>query len=153
MNTERNNASPPANIGISLLLVVFLILCLFTFSAIALVQAENEWHQAGLTKSSRDAYYAAANQAETDLAELNRKVAASSGNNAAGTEPDAADTADNATPDTPEAKISRQYELSDIQALSVVFKYDKETNAYRFSEFKTIATKNWEGDDTVNVIR
>ena len=40
MNDQRNNASPPANIGISLLLVVFLILCLFTFSAIALVQAD-----------------------------------------------------------------------------------------------------------------
>lgn len=130
MNGERNNASPPANIGISLLLVVFLILCLFTFSAIALVQAENEWHQAGLTKSSRDAYYAAANEAERDLAELNRLVG-----------------------DTPKKKISRQYEISDIQALLVVFKYDEKTSAYRFSEFKTIATKDWEGDDTVNVIR
>ena len=144
MNEERNNASPPANIGISLLLVVFLILCLFTFSAIALVQAENEWHQAGLTESSRNAYYAAANKAEADLAELNRQVSADAME---------ADETDAQAPKAPEQKISRQYEISDIQALSVVFKYDDIASAYRFVEFKTVATKSWEGDDTVNVIR
>lgn len=149
MNEERNNASPPANIGISLLLVVFLILCLFTFSAIALVQAENEWHQAGLTKSSRDAYYAAANAAEKDLAELNQLAAGADGTASGEMGADGAGSAADAL----EKKISRQYEISDIQALSVVFQYDEKTSAYRFSEFKTVSTKDWEGDDTVNVIR
>ena len=130
---ERNNASPPANIGISLLLSVFLVLCLFTFSAIALVQAENEWHQAGLTRDTRSAYYAAASQAESDLSELNRTLVS-------GQAPG-------------KTTISRQYDISDSQALSVVFSYDAKDRAYRFSEFRTVATKTWEGDDSVNVIR
>ncbi len=134
MNDQRNNASPPANIGISLLLVVFLILCLFTFSAIALVQAENEMTQATLTQESRNAYYAASNQAEEELARLNS----------------------NAPIDVKTVtakKIEKQYEISDSRALYVVFKYDKLRQRYRFSEFKTISTTKWEGDDTVNVIR
>lgn len=133
MNDQRNTASPPANIGISLLLVVFLILCLFTFSAIALVQAENEWTQASITEAHRNAYYEASNQAETELAQLNTKASA------------------NPKADNP--KVIRQYPMSDGQALSVVFKYDKLKQRYRFAEFKTISTTKWEGDDTVNVIR
>lgn len=133
MNDSRNNASPPANIGISLLLVVFLILCLFTFSAIALVQAENEWRQAELTMTSRNAYYNASNQAETELASLNEALSD-------GKEPT-------------EQKLAKQYAISDSQALSVVFRYDRKEGVYRFSEFKTVSTKDWNGDDTVNVIR
>ena len=127
---ERNNASPPANIGISLLLSVFLVLCLFTFSAIALVQAGNELRQAKLTRDTRSAYYEAANQAETELSELNSKPASGK-----------------------RKPITREYPLSDFQSLSVVFSYDAQKSAYVFSEFRTIATKTWEGDDKVNVIK
>ena len=130
---ERNNASPPANIGISLLLVVFLILCLFTFSAIALVQAQNEWRQAQLTRDNRTAYYNCTNEAEQDLLQLTLALQKQAGK--------------------PKKKIPRKYTISDSQALSVVFTYDKGEGRYRISTFETIATKDWEGDDTVNVIR
>ncbi len=133
MNDQRNNASPPANIGISLLLVVFLILCLFTFSAIALVQAENEWHQANLTMQSQDAYYKACNEAESDLAKLNDELSG-----------DLTDI---------ETTIKRTYTLSDIASLSVVFKFDTRLQAYKFSKFQTVSTLDWQGDDSVNVIR
>ena len=126
---ERNGASPPANIGISLLLSVFLVLCLFTFSAIALVQSGNEWRQAVLTRDTRSAYYAASNNAEMDLNEINGDMPAK------------------------KKDIERQYELSDSQALSVVFSYDKSKDRYVFSEFQTISTETWEGDDSLNVIR
>ena len=130
---ERNNASPPANIGISLLLSVFLVLCLFTFSAIALVQAENEWHQASLTKENRDAYYAAVNQAESELRDLNKQ-------------------AETTKASSLKKKMKKEYPISDSQALSVVFRFNKKKGDYSFTEFRTIATKTWEGDDSLNVI-
>ena len=130
---ERNNASLPANIGISLLLVVFLILCLFTFSAIALVQAQNEWQQAKLTRDNRTAYYNSVNEAEIDLLQLNRDLVEQTRKH--------------------KKKIAREYTISDSQALSVAFTYDKSSGQYRISTFKTISTKDWKGDDSVNVIR
>ncbi len=130
---ERNNASPPANIGISLLLVVFLVLCLFTFSAIALVQAQNEWRQAQLTRDNRSAYYDCTNEAESDLLALNQKL--------------------QDQPDNPKQKIKHEYKISDTQALSVVFSFNQENGRYQISTFKTISTKTWEGDDSLNVIR
>ncbi len=133
LNDDRSNASPPANIGICLLLSVFLVLCLFTFSAIALVQAGNEWHQAQMTRDIRSIYYMAASQAERDLAALNGSLSSA--------------------PKKKDRIQTKEYVLSDSQSLSVVFSYDPGQKAYVFSEFKTIATKTWEGDDSVNVIR
>ena len=130
---ERNNASPPANIGISLLLVVFLVLCLFTFSAIALVQAQNEWRQAQLTRDNRTAYYNCTNEAEKELWELNRNIKNNS--------------------EAPKKKIKRRYTLSDTQALAVVFFYDEAKSCYQIRSFRTIFTKEWKGDDSLNVIR
>ncbi len=129
---ERNNASPPANIGISLLLSVFLVLCLFTFSAIALVQAENEWHHAEMTRDAHKAYYSATNLAEEELHELNASLADGQS--------------------VTEKNIHRQYDMRDNRALSVELTYLPTQNRYTFSEFKTISTKTWEGDDSVNVI-
>ena len=97
------------------------------------MQAENEWHQATMTRDNRTAYYKAASQAEEELCGLNSGLRSG---------------------EMPKQKtIERQYALSDTQALSVVFTYRSKENAYRFSEFRTIATKTWEGDDSLNVIR
>lgn len=133
---ERTSASPPTNIGISLLLSVFLILCLFTFSAIALVQAQNEWNNANITKNSRDNYYKAANKAEKDLNTLNTNVANQS-------EPLASEP------------IEKSYAIGQTRALEVeITPVSDETGSYYvFTKFVTVSTTEWEGDDSVNVIR
>lgn len=133
---ERTSASPPTNIGISLLLSVFLILCLFTFSAIALVQAQNEWNNANITKDSRDDYYEAANAAEKDLHEMNAAVA--DGSAALSAEPQ-----------------EKSYPVGEKRALEVEFTpvTDESGSYYIFTKFITVSTSEWEGDDSVNVIR
>ena len=134
MEEEKNNASPPANIGISLLLVVFLTLCLFTFSAIALVQANSEWKNASLTKEARDAYFAAVNLAESEIYQYNRAI-------------------DNGEAPSAEVLV-RSYEINDEKELLVEMQLiDSEYGPhYVFTSFKTVVTTEWSGDEMKNTL-
>lgn len=66
MNNKKA-INPPINPGLSLLLVTFLVLCLFTFSAISLASAKNEVARSlNFAQNTRD-YYKAANEAQISI--------------------------------------------------------------------------------------
>lgn len=64
------------NIGSSSLLVIFLALCLATFSVLALSSARSDYTFSKKAAAHREAYYAASNTAEEMLAELDEMILA-----------------------------------------------------------------------------
>ncbi|MBQ7677786.1 MAG: hypothetical protein IJT32_06085 [Lachnospiraceae bacterium] len=133
MNEKKEGIAPPANIGISMMLVVFLVMCLFTFSAIALVQAQNEYNNALRTSGLRSAYYDAVNTCETDLHQLNASIRAT----AAGASP----------------SIERNYEMTDDMAIYVVFTLVPDGGYYHITKFQTVSTTTWSGNDKLDLVQ
>jgi len=72
-NASAVRQSPPA-IGLSLLMVTFLILCLFTFAAISLRSALNDRDTVARYEENTTAYYSACNEAEQQLQDLTRRA-------------------------------------------------------------------------------
>lgn len=69
----RERETPkPVFTGLSLLFVVLLTLCLFTFAAISLVSARHNYTSELSMAESKTAYYTACNAAEHTLAELEK---------------------------------------------------------------------------------
>lgn len=67
---EERETPKPVFTGLSLLFVVLLTLCLFTFAAISLVSARYNYNSELSMAESKTAYYTACNTAERTLAEL-----------------------------------------------------------------------------------
>jgi len=74
--SQSGGVDAPSPIGLSLLMVTFLVLCLFTFAAISLRSAANDLADSRQFADGTSAYYAACNQAEEQLHELNASAAA-----------------------------------------------------------------------------
>ena len=76
---------PSAVTGTSLLLVVFLVLCLVTFAALCLSTAQSDYSYSVRLTDRRHDYYAACNTANTIAAEIDSRLEAAADS---GTEPD-----------------------------------------------------------------
>ena len=135
MNEKKEGIAPPANIGISMMLVVFLVMCLFTFSAIALVQAQNEYNNALHTSELRSSYYDAVDACESELHEMNLSV-----------RDDAAGAI---------GTIERTYPMADDMAISVIFTLVPKGNGgyYHITKFQTVSTSTWSGNDKLNLVQ
>ena len=66
---------PAAVTGSSLLLVVFLVMCLVTFAALCLSTAKSDYAYSSRLAERRHAYYAACNEANRLAAEIDEKLA------------------------------------------------------------------------------
>ncbi len=136
MKDERDQISPPSNIGISMMLVVFLILCLFTFSAIALVQAENEYANAVRMSDIRTSYYEGVTTCENELHELNSTVK----NEAAEAAP----------------VLEKKYPIGEDMVLSATFTLvtrEDGSGYYHITDFRTTSTSDWSGNDKINLVQ
>ncbi|MCR5640653.1 MAG: hypothetical protein K6G04_04785 [Lachnospiraceae bacterium] len=124
---------PPVNMGISLLLVVFLALCLFTFAAIALSSALNESKQAQDIVARKEAYYAACNEAEESLRDLSAQL--ESGASILSMEQ------------------TLHFTISDSQELQVTIAPAKDGHDYRVLGWQTVDTTVWESVDQITLIQ
>ncbi len=132
-HSKNNRQMPPVNMGISLLLVVFLALCLFTFAAIALSSALNESKQAADMVARKQAYYAACNEAERSLRDLDAELAGGKSI----------------------LSISQtlHFPINDDQELQVTIEPAGEGHDYRITGWQTIDTTEWESVDQVTLIQ
>ncbi len=147
------------NIGSSSLLVIFLALCLATFSVLALSSAKSDYTFSKKAAEHREAYYAAANTAEHMLAELdhNIKVARKASE---------ADTFDNSftralattlgneyTYDTVQQLLYFSVPISEREALTVTVRLEAPTSHRRYTvtRWEVTATSDWTADDTMEL--
>ena len=68
----RKQVSIGVSVGTSLILVIFVMLCLTTFAALSLVSANRDFILSQKTAASTTLYYSADSRAETRLAEIDR---------------------------------------------------------------------------------
>ncbi|MCQ2546287.1 MAG: hypothetical protein MJ161_01910 [Clostridia bacterium] len=67
---KANNQTPFTTIGVSSLLVVFLILCLVTFACLSLSTAKSDYEFSKNNAQHKTEYYRASNEAEKHLNDL-----------------------------------------------------------------------------------
>lgn len=132
---EKKQINPPINPGISLLLVVFLVLCLFTFSAITLSTAISEHKRSqSLTKNTK-AYYSACNQAEHQLSALRN-------------------TLDLTGQRSISEPLEYEFKIDETQSLLVRIEPDLLTSSnkpYRITRWQILSTGDWEAKDTMEL--
>lgn len=156
--------SPIVNIGSSSMLVIFLILCLVTFSVLSLSSASSDYNFTKRIAERTTDYYSASNTAEELLNELDKLFANSYDNKDGGY---------NAylervemqleKMNNHEANISCDFTgnektvnitvpINNKQALDVTLNMKNPANSntfYEVSQWQKIATAEWEGDTTL----
>ncbi len=70
MSKDSSSPAPFTTIGVSLLLVVFIILCLVTFACLSLSTAKADYEFAEKNAAHKTAYYKACNRAEQNINDL-----------------------------------------------------------------------------------
>nr|WP_027870666.1 hypothetical protein [[Eubacterium] cellulosolvens] len=124
-NPQKNSSGSvvafPRPIGFSLLFVVFLILCFFTFAAITLLTAKSDLDSSKTYAERQTAYYAACNRAEEKVASLNRDAAAN--------------------PDTAALAAHFKEQIDDTQTLHISLLLDD--NKYRITRWQVVSETDW----------
>lgn len=132
---EKKQINPPINPGISLLLVVFLVLCLFTFSAITLATALNEHNRTEALISNTKAYYDACNKAEHELMAIRNTLALSGAHSI-------------------DSSMEFNYDIDEQQSLVVRIEPDYLTSTfkpYRITSWQVVPKTGWETKDTMDL--
>ena len=155
------------NIGSSSLLVIFLILCLATFSILSLSSAQNDHSFSKRLAEHRTAYYEAASKAEEIVGEIDQilsHTAAETGTGGFSAYMQAVtssidgtaihDIALSCRTENEETSVSYQVPMTETQALQVsltVTDYRKCEAYYEIRTWKTVSTRSWGIDDTLNL--
>lgn len=127
------------NIGSSSLLVIFLALCLATFSVLALSSARSDYTFSKKAAEHREAYYAASNTAEEMLAELDEMILAAREATAAVswdeafTRSLAMQLTNEYTYDTVNREVYFTVPMTDTQVLSVAVRINAPNDAARYT--------------------
>ena len=126
----RKFSYPPIHVGVSLLLVVFLVLCMVIFSVLSLSGALKDYKYSEKNAIRTTEYYEANNLAEEKLAEIGRSMSA-----------DAAGTIEFTVP------------INESKLLLVILEvHPGETPGYQILTWKQISTADWTGDQTLPVL-
>lgn len=149
MNKDRRQA-PFVNVGSSLLLVIFLLLCLITFATLSFSSAQGDESFSQRIAQRKTDYYEACNQAERLLKQIDGILTA--WEDLEDLDFDVIDSIDaDITYSPEEATISYQVPINDKQALAVVLGLDGE-GSYQIEKWQTITTQQWESDDTLQLM-
>ena len=150
MNEDKRQA-PFVNVGSSLLLVVFLLMCLITFATLSFSSARSDESFSQRIADRKSEYYAASNEAERLLSQIDRLL-------------DVADPADldfaaidsldaDIAYDPDAATLSYQVKINDKQALDVVLALDETDDShFRIEKWQTVTTRKWESDDKLKLM-
>ena len=133
---------PVVNVGISLLILIFMTLSLLTFSVLSLENAVADRRLSRKMAEHTSSYYAAVSRVQEQLAEQMRTAA--DGGLSAGTQ------------------FSFAQEVSDGQQLVVTVRLTddrtggenadtEETPAYTVTQWQLMSTEDWEADRSLNV--
>ncbi len=126
----KKTSYSPINMGISLMLVVFIVLCMVVFSVLSLSTALKDNRYSKINAENTTEYYAACNQAELNLAEIIENMVS---------------YADNEI-------VEYVVPINDTKSLQVAIELHPSQNSYTIKTWKAISTINWEGDDTISVL-
>lgn len=149
---------PTINIGSSSMLVVFIILCLVTFSVLSVASANNDRKYSEKIADRTTAYYEASNKAEELLSQIDDKlkqVYEQYNAEYLSQVPDVLTSIDGIdTSDFP--SVSFSVPINDTQTLSVsllVQTPEKEGDTfYTITSWKEISTEVWNGDEPMNLM-
>lgn len=149
---------PTINIGSSSMLVVFIILCLVTFSVLSVASANNDRKYSEKIADRTTAYYEASNKAEELLSQIDDKlkqVYEQYNTEYLSQVPDALTSIDGIdTSDFP--SVSFSVPINDTQTLSVSLLVqipEKEGDTfYTVTSWKEISTEVWNGDEPMNLM-
>lgn len=158
MDNNRRQA-PFVNIGSSLLLVIFLVLCLVTFATLSLSSARSDESFSRRMADRKTEYYEAAGQAEDLLAQIDQHLeqTASKGGENRWKTLDFTGISPKIHYDSSSAAVSYQVPINDKQALDVVLALNTgedtaQSGYYRIEKWQTVNTEKWESDDTLNLM-
>ena len=129
MNGRKRGFSPPA-VGGSALLVIFAVLCLTVFAALALATVGADSRLSQKNADAAAAYYAADTQAETILARLR-----------AGTVPEGVAVSGHV--------YSYACPVSDVLSLEVEVRVAG--GSYTVLRWQTVSTEDWQPDESLHV--
>lgn len=126
----KKTSYPPVNMGISLMLVVFIVLCMVVFSILSLSTALKDYNYCKENAENTQEYYEACNRGERELAIIKANLS------------------------TYEDGEELEYliTINDDKALQIVTKLYPSNNTYEIKTWKVITTRNWEGDDSIPVL-
>lgn len=149
---------PTINIGSSSMLVVFIILCLITFSVLSVASANNDRKYSEKIADRTTAYYKASNKAEELLSQIDDKlkqVYEQYNAEYLSQVPDVLTSIDGIdTSDFP--SVSFSVPINDTQTLSVSLLIqipEKEGDTfYTITSWKEISTEVWNGDEPMNLM-
>lgn len=149
-NSKRQ--APFVNIGSSLLLVIFLVLCLVTFATLSLSSARSDDSFSRRMADRKTEYYQASNQAEDLLAQIDRLLeeTSSSSERPDWKELDFSSISPEIRYDPETAVLSYQIPVNEKQALDVALKL--KDGYYEIQKWQIVNTEKWESDDTLHLM-
>lgn len=135
------------NIGLSSLLLIFVVLCLISFSVLSLVSANSDKKLSTKIAERSTSYYNACNEAETDLEALDNALLEIYGS---------ASSEDSYLALASECTLSYTYPVSDLQSLEVsvtpVYPSAEYPYLYKIEKWQVVTTADLEYDSSLTVI-
>ena len=126
----KKTSYPPFNMGISLMLVIFIILCMVVFSVLSLSTALKDYNYSKQNADNTTAYYEACNHGEQELLILKENLSSYE-----------------------EGEIVEyNIPINDNKTLFISVELHPAENTYTIKTWKTISTKTWDGDDSISVL-
>lgn len=162
----RKKSFPVTSIGTTSLMMIFIVLCMVTFAALSLSSAIHDKRLGEKLSGHTGEYYAACSEAAEILAAGDALFARAFAGTKSETEyfrfiarelPDTVET----SPTEEGLRASFLVPVNDSQALSVTLlipspeqlRAQKAESYYRILAFQEIHTDDWEGDNTMNLLR
>ena len=158
----KEKKMPVTHIGTSLILVVLIILTLVTFAVLSVVQTDKDRQFGEKTAGQTQQYYEASNKAEDMLDKIDSVLLKCFGNNN-GDFYDAAKSAlsgiDGVTADftgqIPIITFTINYEGNRALNVCLELNYPQTESEgfYRITAWQEVSTKEWHGDNSINILK
>ena len=140
----KKQTYPPVNMGISLMLVTFLVLCMMIFAVLSVSSALKDYQYSQKNAQRTSAYYDANNTAEEILAALYEKVPAKASDGL---------SIQGIPISVTESILEYTVPISDAESLYVVLeKPSFGKPEYTILTWKQIPTQGWTGSQTLPVL-
>lgn len=135
------------NIGLSSILLIFVVLCLVSFGILSLVSANADRKLSKKVLNRTSAYYEACNQAESTLCSIDKTLH---------TLYEACDSAEAYYEQAGGTTLSFQYDISELQALqitlNILYPETDHDAFYQITSWKVITTQELDYDEQLHVI-
>ncbi len=126
----KKKSYPPVNMGISLMLVVFIVLCMVVFSVLSLSTALKDYNYNKQNADNTKEYYEACNKGELELANVKSNLSSYADGE----------------------KLEYIITINDDKVLQIMVKLYPSKDTYEIKTWKVISTTKWEGDDSIPVL-